>query len=37
MEIGQLDEEEAAVFRDDLGLTESSLERVIRDSYDCSA
>ncbi len=33
MEIGQLDEEEAAVFRADLGLTESSLERVIRDSY----
>jgi ribosome-binding ATPase len=33
MEIGQLDEEEAAVFREDLGLTESSLERVIRDSY----
>ena len=33
MEIGQLDEEEAAVFRSDLGLTESSLERVIRDSY----
>jgi GTP-binding protein YchF len=33
MEIGQLDEEEAAVFRDDLGLTESSLEKVIRDSY----
>jgi ribosome-binding ATPase len=33
MEIGQLDEEEAAVFRTDLGLTESSLEKVIRDSY----
>src|SRR4051794_39433819 len=33
MEIGQLDEEEAAVFRADLGLTESSLEKVIRDSY----
>ncbi len=33
MEIGQLDDEEAAVFRADLGLTESSLERVIRDSY----
>ena len=33
MEIGQLDEEEAAVFRSDLGLTESSLEKVIRDSY----
>ncbi len=33
MEIGQLDEEEADVFRSDLGLTESSLEKVIRDSY----
>jgi hypothetical protein len=33
MEIGQLDAEEAAVFRADLGLTESSLERVIRLSY----
>jgi len=33
MEIGQLDEEEAAIFRSDLGLTESSLEKVIRDSY----
>jgi len=33
MEIGQLDEEEAEVFRSDLGLTESSLEKVIRDSY----
>ena len=33
MEIGQLDEEEAEVFRGDLGLTESSLEKVIRDSY----
>ena len=33
MEIGQLDPEEAAVFRSDLGLTESSLERVIRLSY----
>ena len=30
MEIGQLDDEEADVFRTDLGLTESSLERVIR-------
>jgi ribosome-binding ATPase len=34
MEIGQLDEAEAAVFRADLGLTESSLERVIRLSYE---
>ncbi|CAN5141966.1 redox-regulated ATPase YchF [soil metagenome] len=33
MEIGQLDEEEAAVFRADLGLTEAGLERVIRLSY----
>ena len=33
MEIGQLDDEEAAVFRDEMGLTESSLERVIRLSY----
>ena len=33
MEIGQLDDEEAAIFRSDLGLTEPSLERVIRDSY----
>jgi hypothetical protein len=34
MEIGQLDAAEAAVFRADLGLTESSLERVIRLSYE---
>jgi GTP-binding protein YchF len=33
MEIGQLDEEEAAVFRDEMGLHESSLDRVIRLSY----
>jgi GTP-binding protein YchF len=33
MEIGQLDEDEAQVFRDDLGLEGSSLERVIRASY----
>ena len=33
MEIGQLDEEDAAVFREEMGLTESSLERVIRLSY----
>lgn len=33
MEIGQLDEEEAGVFRADLGLADSSLERIIRDSY----
>jgi GTP-binding protein YchF len=33
MEIGQLDEDEAQAFRDDLGLEGSSLERVIRASY----
>jgi hypothetical protein len=33
MEIGQLEEDEAQAFRDDLGLTDSSLERVIRASY----
>lgn len=33
MEIGQLDEEAAAAFRQELGLSESSLERVIRLSY----
>jgi ribosome-binding ATPase len=33
MEIGQLEAEEAEIFRTDLGLTESSLEKVIRDSY----
>ena len=33
MEIGQLDETDAAVFREDMGLTGSSLERVIRLSY----
>jgi hypothetical protein len=33
MEIGQLDEDEAQVFRDDLGLEDSSMERVIRASY----
>ena len=33
MEIGQLDEDEAAVFRQEMGVTESSLERVIRLSY----
>jgi GTP-binding protein YchF len=33
MEIGQLDEEEAQVFREDLGLEGSSMERVIRASY----
>lgn len=33
MEIGELDEDEAQVFRDDLGLEGSSMERVIRASY----
>jgi GTP-binding protein YchF len=33
MEIGQLEPDEAEVFRADLGLTESSLDRVIRLSY----
>jgi len=33
MEIGELDEEEAAVFREDLGLVGSSLDRVVRASY----
>ena len=32
-EIGQLDEEEAQIFREDLGLEGSSMERVIRASY----
>jgi ribosome-binding ATPase YchF (GTP1/OBG family) len=33
MEIGELDDDEAAVFREEMGLRESSLERVIRLSY----
>jgi ribosome-binding ATPase len=33
MEIGELDDESAVVFREELGLTESSLDRVIRLSY----
>jgi hypothetical protein len=33
MEVGELDEESAAVFREELGLAESSLDRVIRLSY----
>ncbi|HEY8198173.1 MAG TPA: redox-regulated ATPase YchF [Candidatus Limnocylindrales bacterium] len=33
MEIGELDDESAIVFREELGLTESSLDRVIRLSY----
>jgi hypothetical protein len=34
MEIGELDDEEAAAFRADLGIEGSSLERVIRASYE---
>lgn len=34
MEIGQLDAEDARSFMDDLGIAESSLDRVIRLSYD---
>ena len=34
MEIGQLDEEDAAVFMEDLGITESGLGRVIAASFD---
>ncbi len=33
MEIGELDDEEAQIFRDDLGLEGSSMDRVIRASY----
>ncbi len=33
MEIGELDDESATVFREELGLAESSLDRVIRLSY----
>ncbi len=33
MEIGELDDEEAAVFREDMGLHESGLQRVIHLSY----
>ena len=33
MEIGELDDEAAVVFREELGLAESSLDRVIRLSY----
>jgi len=34
MEIGQLSEEDAAVFMEDLGITESGLDRIIRLSFD---
>ena len=33
MELGELDPEEAAIFMEELGLTESSLDRVIKLSY----
>ena len=34
MEIQQLSDQEAAVFRNDLGITTSAMERLIRTSYD---
>lgn len=34
MEIGQLDEADASVFMEDLGITESGLDRVIAESFD---
>lgn len=34
MEIGQLDQEDASIFMDDLGITESGLDRVIAASFD---
>jgi GTP-binding protein YchF len=34
MEIGQLDEDDAAVFLSDLGITESGLDRIISKSFD---
>ncbi len=34
MEIGQLSEEDAAVFMEDLGITESGLDRIIRLSFE---
>jgi len=34
MEVAQLDEAEAAVFREDFGITESAVDRVIQRSYD---
>ncbi len=34
MELAQLDEDEAAVFREDMGISEAALERIIRLSYD---
>jgi len=34
MEIGQLDEDDAAAFMSDLGITESGLDRIIRESFN---
>ncbi|MGB3329582.1 MAG: redox-regulated ATPase YchF [Thermomicrobiales bacterium] len=34
MEIGQLDDEDAAIFMADLGIEESALGRIIRESFD---
>jgi GTP-binding protein YchF len=34
MEIGQLDEDDAAIFMADLGIEESALGRIIRESFD---
>jgi GTP-binding protein YchF len=34
MEIGQLDEDDAAVFMADLGIAESGLDRIIRESFN---
>jgi GTP-binding protein YchF len=34
MEIGQLDDEDARIFMDDLGISESALDRIIRVSFD---
>lgn len=34
MEIGQLDPEDAGAFMDDLGITESGLDRIIAESFD---
>ena len=34
MEIGRLDEESAEIFMSDLGISESSLDRIIRVSFD---
>jgi len=34
MEISQLDDEEAQIFMDDLGITESSMTKIVQKSYD---